>query len=126
MRQTVIRSRTARPVAVLALALLGATACGSTPDTGADGTTASGSPAAAAPPEALSTLADLTGDWEGGNAQGVMEQLGQDTDVRFTDATGADRPVEDPALWTVCTAHRLGGDGRVVYQFGVVRTDEKC
>jgi hypothetical protein len=72
-------------------------------------------------------VADLTAQYEGGNAQRAMEQLGSDTDVRFTDAGGEGRPVENPVEWKVCTLHQLGGpDGREVYELGVVRTAEKC
>jgi hypothetical protein len=126
-RTAITRTAVTRSAAVLALTLLGATGCGSAPDTEADSPAAAGSPAAAATPEALSTLADRTADFEGGNAQRAMEQLGSDVDVRFTDASGAGRPVENPVEWTLCTAHQLSGvDGREVYQFGVVRTDETC
>ncbi|MDH6223419.1 hypothetical protein [Streptomyces sp. MJP52] len=125
-RLTVLRTTVTRSAAVLAVTLLGATACGSPDGAPAGEPAASGSPAAATP-EVLSTLADRTADFEGGNAQRAMEQLGSDVDIRFTDASGAGRPVENPVEWRLCTVHQLSGtNGREVYQFGVVRTDEKC
>ncbi|WP_151770429.1 hypothetical protein [Streptomyces abyssomicinicus] len=126
MRPTVTRTTVPRSAAALVLTLLGATACAAPSVGEADAPAASGSPAAATP-EVLSTLADRTADFEGGNAQRAMEQLGSDVDVRLTDVGGADRPVENPVEWKLCTVHQLSGtNGREVYQFGVVRTDEKC
>ncbi|MFE5209501.1 hypothetical protein [Streptomyces sp. NPDC056600] len=125
MRPTAPRTAVARSAAVLTLTLLGTTACGAASEPAADVPAASGSPAAATP-EVLSTLADLTDQYEGGNARRAMEQLQGDPDVRFTDASGEGRPVENPEQWKICAAHQLGGDSRVVFEFDVVLHDETC
>ncbi|MEU3554773.1 hypothetical protein [Streptomyces fragilis] len=125
MRLTAPRTAVTRSAAVLALTLLGTTACGAASEPAAEVPAASGSPAAATP-EVLSTLADLSDQYEGGNARRAMDQLPGDPDVRFTDASGKGRPVENPEEWQICTAHQLGGDSRLVFEFGVVPLDEKC
>jgi hypothetical protein len=125
MRPTAPRTAVARSAAVLTLTLLGTTACSASSEPAAGAPATSSSPAAATP-EVLSTLADLSEQYEGGNARGAMDKLPGDPDVRFTDASGEGRPVENPEKWKICTAHQLGGDSRVVFEFDVVLYGEKC
>lgn len=125
MRLTAPRTVAVRSAAVLTLTLLGTTACAAAQEPDGGTPAVSGSPAVATP-EVLSTLADLSDQYEGGNARGAMDKLPGDPDVRFTDASGQGRPVENPEKWKICTAHQLGGDSRVVFQFDVVLHGEAC
>ncbi|MDX3094333.1 hypothetical protein PV703_24730 [Streptomyces sp. ME01-24h] len=62
-------------------------------------------------------------DLIGGNVQGAIEQMGPDTRVKVTDATGQHRPVEDPSTWKICTAVR---NPEQVVVLGAVWTSERC
>ncbi|MDX3237509.1 hypothetical protein PV392_17860 [Streptomyces sp. ME03-5709C] len=62
-------------------------------------------------------------DLIGGNVQRAIEQMGPDTRVKVTDATGQHRPVEDPSTWKICTAVR---NPEQVVVLGAVWTSERC
>lgn len=59
----------------------------------------------------------------GGNAQGALDQLGPDAQVKITDASGRHRRIDDPSVWKICTAVMDPGP---IYRFGAVMTNEHC
>ncbi|MEU6926309.1 hypothetical protein [Streptomyces sp. NPDC046631] len=64
----------------------------------------------------------------GGNAGRAYEQMSSELDMTFEDASGQDRPVDDPAEWKICNS-RPGPNQQITdfpVVFGVVRASESC
>ncbi|ELS50262.1 hypothetical protein [Streptomyces viridochromogenes] len=116
--------------ALAATFLASVTACGasSVPDVSASTTTGSG-PAdmhRSANPErpVTATMPDVIG----GNAGRAYEQMSSELDMTFEDASGQDRPVDDPAEWKICNS-QPGPNQQIIdfpVVFGVVRVSESC
>jgi len=131
-------------IPVLAATLLASvTACGtsSVPDVPAGASTGSGpaetgrssgaSTGSASAETGGRTVTPVTAtmpDVIGGNAGRADEQMGSEIEMVFKDASGQNRPVDDPAEWKICNS-RPGPNQQITHYpvvFGVMRDSENC
>jgi hypothetical protein len=121
-------TRLPRPVLAVALLAL-VTGCGASSAPDAPEGTPTGSETARTPTSANPRpVAAVMPDLIGGNAGRAIEQMGSDLDAAFQDASGQDRPVDDPAAWKICTS-RPGPQQRITEYpvvFGVMKVAENC
>ncbi|MET8407343.1 hypothetical protein ABZV34_04395 [Streptomyces sp. NPDC005195] len=105
------------------------TACGAStaPDVSASPTSSSGAAErhrSANPQPVSASMPDVLG----GNAGRAHEQMSSEMDMTFKDASGQDRPVDDPADWKICNSHpgpyQQITDYPVV--FDVLKVSENC
>jgi hypothetical protein len=115
--------------ALAATLLAFVTACGasSVSDVSAGTTTGTESANArrSADPE---PVAAVMPDVIGGNAGRASEQMSSRLDMIFKDASGQDRPVDDPAEWKICNS-QPGPNQQITdlpVIFGVVKISESC
>ncbi|MFD6891419.1 hypothetical protein [Streptomyces sp. NPDC059957] len=66
-------------------------------------------------------------DFLGQSAATVLQSVDAGTNVEMTDLSGAQRPVQWPAQWKVCTQSPAPGETMTdKISVGVVKTDEDC